>query len=435
MKLPSMKYTVLSVAATLISIVLFLMPFHAFLTVWAAALFGHYIAFRLWKEVFLLVIALCAGFLLLTDHKIRSHTLSRHLVWIVLTYCAFIAGWGLLAYLRNDITLKAVGYGLISDLRFPVFFLLAWAVALRTNRLHKRSQKFILLPAAIVALFGVLQVLILPRDFLAHFGYNANTISPFETINHNVHYVRIASTLRGANPLGTYMIIPISLLTILVLSAKRRWQDFALLASMVFCLFFSFSRGAWIGTVVSVLLVLGVYGRRAIRKQHLLIGGAILLVGLGLIGVLVHRNARLENIVLHTEAHSSIKTTSNQGHISATISGIRDVLHHPFGQGVGTSGPASVYNNKTRIPENYYLQIAEEAGWFGIALFLLMNAGVGYLLWLRRHDPLALCLVASLVGISVVNLFSQAWADDTLAYVWWGLAGIAMVNLPTKKKS
>lgn len=435
MKLPDMKYTVLSVAATLISLVLFLMPFHAFLTVWAAAIFGHYIAFRLWKEVILLVIAVCAAFLLLTDHKIRSHTLSRHLVWIVLTYISFIAGWGLLTYLRSDIALKAFGYGLISDLRFPVFFLMAWAIALRTNRLHKRSQRFILLPAAIVALFGVLQVLVLPRDFLAHFGYGPNTIYPYETINHNINYVRIASTLRGSNPLGTYLIIPISLLTILVLSAKRRWQDFALLAGTLFCLFFSFSRGAWIGAVVSVLLVLGVYGRRAIRRQHLLIGGAVLLTGLVLIGVFVHHNARLENIVLHTESHSRIKTTSNQGHIDATISGLKQVEHHPLGEGVGTSGPASVYNNKTRIPENYYIQIAEEAGWFGIALFLLMNAGVGYLLWLRRHDPLALCLVASLVGISVVNLFSQAWADDTLAYVWWGLAGIAMVNLPTKKKS
>jgi len=35
-------------------------------------------------------------------------------------------------------------------------------------------------------------------------------------------------------------------------------------------------------------------------------------------------------------------------------------------------------------------------------------------------------LLASLIGLIFVNLVSHAWADDTLAYVWWGLAGIAL---------
>jgi hypothetical protein len=29
-------------------------------------------------------------------------------------------------------------------------------------------------------------------------------------------------------------------------------------------------------------------------------------------------------------------------------------------------------------------------------------------------------------------MLSHAWADDTLAYVWWGLAGIAMVTVEPK---
>jgi len=61
-----------------------------------------------------------------------------------------------------------------------------------------------------------------------------------------------------------------------------------------------------------------------------------------------------------------------------------------------------------------------------IGLFMLITVGVGYLLWLRRDHPLALALFASLVGLTFINLLSHAWADDTLAYIWWGLAGIAM---------
>jgi hypothetical protein len=36
-------------------------------------------------------------------------------------------------------------------------------------------------------------------------------------------------------------------------------------------------------------------------------------------------------------------------------------------------------------------------------------------------------LFASLIGITLVNLLLYAWSDDTLSYIWWGLAGIAMV--------
>jgi hypothetical protein len=45
-----------------------------------------------------------------------------------------------------------------------------------------------------------------------------------------------------------------------------------------------------------------------------------------------------------------------------------------------------------------------------------------------------LSLLASLIGISFVNLLSHAWADDTLAYLWWGLAGIA-IGTGTKSES
>jgi hypothetical protein len=47
-------------------------------------------------------------------------------------------------------------------------------------------------------------------------------------------------------------------------------------------------------------------------------------------------------------------------------------------------------------------------------------------LWYRRSEILARFLLASLAGITFVNLLSHAWADDTLAYLWWGLAGLAI---------
>jgi len=267
----------------------------------------------------------------------------------------------------------------------------------------------------------------LPRDFLSHFGYNSNTIAPYETINHNVHYIRIESTLRGANPLGAYLLIPISLLTVLIVRGKRGWQYVAFLLAAVLALYFSFSRSAWLGAVLSIGLILLISLRSRQAKRWIATLACLGLVIIGGLALNSRHNIRLENILLHTQTHSAIKTTSDEGHATALKAGLHDLLHQPLGHGPGSAGPASIYNNHpARIAENFYVQIGQETGWLGLGLFLLINGGVGYLLWVRRSDPLALSLFASLIGLSLINLLSHAWADDTLAYVWWGLAGIAM---------
>jgi hypothetical protein len=113
------------------------------------------------------------------------------------------------------------------------------------------------------------------------------------------------------------------------------------------------------------------------------------------------------------------------------------VFRQPFGDGPGTAGPASVYNGNhgSRIAEDYYVQIAQETGWLGLALFLSVVVLVAMELYAQIGiSRLALLLFASLIGVSFVNLLSHAWADDTLAFVWWGLAGIAL-GKPLKGKS
>ncbi len=428
MRASALKYTVLSVIASLVTLILLFIPFHAFLTVWGSQLVGHYTALRLWKEAILLLCALGMLYLLATDGKIRSYTLTRRLVWLILLYGFINLIWGLVALKHHAVTRKALGYGLVVNLRFLAFFLVTWAVALRNSRLRAQWQKLVLLPAVIVVLFGLLQIFILPNDVLRHVGYGSATIYPFETINHNAHYVRIISTLRGANPLGAYLLVPISVLTVLILAGKRSWPRLGLLAGSLIVLFFSFSRSAWVGVLLSlgVIAALELHSRLDSRLLMLAVTVVAVLIGAGFI---LRHSSRFENIIFHTQTQSTIKATSDQGHAQALKTGLKDIVREPLGRGPGTAGPASVYNHgQARIAENYYIQIGQELGWLGLAAFLLINAGVAYLLWLRRDDPLALSLLASLVGLSFINLLSHAWTDDTLAYVWWGLAGIAMVR-------
>ncbi len=430
MRESALKYSVLSWVSWFAMLIILVIPFHAFLTVWGAHLLGHYTVLRLWKEALLIIAGVGLLFLMLTDQKIRTQTLSRRIIWLILLYTAVNVIWGVMAWHGHSVSAKAVGYGLIVNLRFLAFFLLCWALGLRMSRLRSHWQWLLLWPAAIVVVFGLLQVFVLPRDFLVHFGYGINTIMPFETINHDSHYLRVASTLRGANPLGAYLLIPLSMLLVLILKGKQNRKQIALFVGSIVVLFFSFSRSAWIGALLALGTILVVqYPRVFAKRSFLLVSAGVLVLGTILV-IGLQNNSRFQNIIFHTQDNSAVKTTSNSGHISALKSGSSDIYHQPLGKGPGSAGPASVYNkhDAPRIAENYYIQIGQETGLIGLTIFLLINVGVGYLLWLRRDDPLALGLFASLIGISFVCLLSHAWSDDTVAYIWWGLAGMAMIK-------
>jgi hypothetical protein len=411
--------------------ILLLMPFHAFLTVWGSSIFGHYITLRLWKEALLLLCIFGVLYLLATDHKIRSHTLPRRLVQIIFAYIGLNLVWALLALDQHDVSAKAVGYGLIVNLRFLVFFLITWAIALRMSRLRAHWQRLVYWPAIGVVIIGMLQILVLPTDFLSHFGYSEATIPAYETVNEDKDYIRITSTLRGANPLGAYLLIPISLVTVLLLRNGRNWRQAAFLAAALAVLFFTYSRSALIGVALSIVTLLYL-SRLSNKAQKIALGtvAGFVIVG-GIITLALHNNMHFQNYIFHTQDGSTISTSSNSKRLDALAAGMEDLKENPLGKGPGTAGPASVYNNDkpVRIAENYYIQVGQEVGWLGLALFIVINLGVGALLYVRRSDPLALSLFASLIGLTFINMLSHAWADDTLAYVWWGLAGVAMVPL------
>lgn len=52
------------------AIILILVPFHAFLTVWFSSFVGHYTLLRLWKEFLLVIVVAGAIYILLTDRAL-----------------------------------------------------------------------------------------------------------------------------------------------------------------------------------------------------------------------------------------------------------------------------------------------------------------------------------------------------------------------------
>ncbi len=440
MRAPSFTAKIMPLLFVICGIVLVLLPFHAFLTVWASSNFGHYTLFRLWKEFLVLLLGLAVIWLFFIDKEIRGIVFKSKLTLMIFIYVILDCVSGFVAHEKHLVSNKALAYGFLDDLRFFSFFIICWALALKSNRLNKIWAQLIIWPAAVVIMFGLLQMSVLPANILVHFGYGPKTIEPFQTINNNPNYIRILSTLRGSDPLGTYLILPISALAVLLLKYPRRWgwAKLSMLVAAVIVLYGSYSRASWIGAVIACAIAVGTLISREFIVKHrtYFIAVAAIVVVLGISSVVIFAHSkRFQNVIFHTQTNSVEPISSDQAHLSALKDGLKQMSSHPFGQGPGSSGPASVYNRlrPPHITENYFLEIGEETGWIGMLLFIAINIYLALLLWRNRSSPFALVLFISLIGISFVNLLSLAWNDDTLSYLWWGLAGLSMASTPLIK--
>ena len=413
----------------IIGVILILLPFHAFLTIWASTLVGQYTILRLWKEILIILLIIPAIILTLRKYYPKNLYFNNTLLYFSLFYVFLNIVTGVLALKYHHVNLKAFSYGLLVNSRFILFFWLCLIVSNNTKWLKNNWLNLLIIPGLIVILFGLIQHYILPADFLTHFGYNLTTITPYQLVDSNSLFVRIQSTLRGANPLGAYLVLLLpAVLYRLYKSSELKdkiiWALFSISTFIV--LFYSYSRSAYIAVLLALFMLLWLLSTKQQKKILIVFG----LVSLGIVTysyMTFRHNLAVENTLLHTSSASSSAQSSNFNHLSATKGGINDSIHHPLGDGTGTAGPASVYNNQgARIAENYYIQIAQENGLIGLVLFVGIIYGIGKYLYIQRKDALSMILFVSLIGISFINLLSHAWADDTLSLLWFGLAGIAL---------
>ncbi len=163
------------------------MPFHAFFSVWAGHLLGHQSLWQSWKDVLIALMAAGSLLILWQDPKL----IQRFKNTVVLSIAGFIM-FALLVTVIKAPGFGAAIFGLKIDIEFFVLFFIAWLVTDRALKLL--LIKALLISTAAVIGFGLLQIFILPQDFLTHFGYGHDTIAPYLTVDPTFHTVRILST-------------------------------------------------------------------------------------------------------------------------------------------------------------------------------------------------------------------------------------------------
>lgn len=411
-----------------VAAIIILLPFHALFTTWAGATWGHIDLFRIWKELLAVPIGLLAFWLAKRDKRLTHWLHNDVLVYLIALYIVTELVLGVSALINGTVNYSALIYSWLINSRYLVFFVICLIVATKDRWLLKHWKRLVMIPAIVVLLFATLQLWVLPTNFLTHFGYGPKTIPAVHTVDQKPEYIRIQSTLRGPNPLGAYLVLVITLFVTLIYSRRvRSIRVPLLLAISVVVILFTYSRSAWLGAVFAIG-VLSYWALHNHPARRWVLSGALLSFVLLIGAVAVFRNNDLvQNTLFHTDETSRSAESSNAARASALESGAVSLLHEPFGRGPGTAGPASFRNKKpARIAENYFIQIGQELGLIGLTLLIAIYLVVARRLWLQGESLLPRVLLASLVGITLINMLSHAWTDDTLSLIWWGLAGIAL---------
>lgn len=407
---------------------------HAPLSVGFSTLWPDYsLAIKSWKEILMGAALLLAAVIIMV--RKQWVVLQTKIIAIIILFAAL----NLLLIPAYFNGFEATVAALFINLRYLLFFVLVY-VAFRLYPQYYRLFLNVFIAGALVVLgFAVLQFTVLPHDVLKYIGYGESTIMPYLTVDQNMDYIRINSTLRGPNPLGIYAVIAIAVALAAWLWAPRKLTKFELTLAGILgiggalALWASYSRSAALAGIAAVgIIVLVTYGRKISKAVWVALFVVALVIGGSLVAL--RDTAFVSQVVLHEDPHEGNDVNSNDGHADSLVDGTRRMLQQPLGAGIGSTGSASLLGDKPVIIENQYLFIAHETGWVGLVMFLYINYLVLHGLWQRRKQWLALAVFASGVGIAIAGLVLPVWVDDTVSIIWWGLAAVCLA-LPIMKRA
>lgn len=358
--------------------------------------------------------------------KDQNIILVLGILYIIVNILATINSWGQWTSLLA---------GLVINLRFVFSFLINLVLARLDKDWPTDLVKITLTLGMMIGLFGLLQLTVLPKDFLQNIGYSKQTIRPYLTIDQNDAYIRINSSLRGPNPLGAFAVIvgTISLGRFYHSNQKKVKIDKSnlLITGLAgLMLLASFSRSAWLGGVVSIILLMIYFWKKSKRAVIVsLLSGLIILAGIFTVLIIRDDNHSLvdefEHLVLHDNVEVNIPG-SDEEHQSSIQTAFAAISDRPLlGHGTGSSGSASLLRNDDRkiIIENQFLMVWYELGLVGVMIFIVLFGVVLYFLYKFRRHWLSLAIFSSGVGLMIVGLFLPVFVDSAVAVTWWSLAG------------
>lgn len=424
-----------------LAFIITLLPIHAFLSTWGGTEIGPLLIWKSWKEILLVPAVLVTLVWVIIRPAVMQELFDDKIVPLIVLYGLLVLGY--IGFGIDANGLDAMFAGLAFDLRYFAMFVLAFLL-FRFGTIDKKPfinyvALFLIGTGLVLSVVGILQVTVIPREFLTIFGYEKfTTIAPYLTIDEkSPDIIRAFATLRGPNDYGAFLVMTLAFALVCLSTYKRK---IAVGSVMLLGIFVSHSRSAYLAAAVVIALwlitTIGVERVKQYWKYGVLAVMAVVAVAsLSLVSPTV----RL--IVFHSSENDTHLTEGNlEAHGDAIVDTSERVAEKPLGCGTGCSGPASYYGPNAKISENYYLQIAEQYGVLGLGLWLAIFVVIMRRLYATsRNNPAALALFIAGIGLSVIGVLLHVWADDPLSMTWWVIAGAVLgmtaISRSIKRKS
>jgi O-Antigen ligase len=403
---------------------------------WHAGVRGSALsAVAAWKDVLLLV----ALVLVVRANGLRAPETAVD--WLALVFAAFVVVYAVLpqSWLGGGATHHGVLYAARHDLLPVGAYFLGRGLDL-TERERARLCRTVLLTAAGVAVYGLIDVYAVPLSWWRHSGaggwfrdqlglrYRGLSGLP-ENFVYNAGggnvYRRLTSTF--LSPLATaYMLV----VAMFFLPLRARWGlplGLVLFAAMLW----THTRAGVLALVVG-LLVLALTRR---RLRPVLWAAFVVVVGLAFVKSYTHFGPRthftateLRYQQQHAATHgsgSNDATSANDSsiseHAASLRDGVRTVVHHPWGYGLGNAGVTAERTHvQVKAGESTYTELGVEVGMAGALVFVAWT-----LLLLRATLERVRWIGAALAAVLFLGLQTDIIGVPWIAVVVFALAGDA----------
>jgi O-antigen ligase len=308
--------------------------------------------------------------------------ISGFAVWLLIAACMAIS-----CFLARD-TAEATTHSAVSLYLYGACFLFAGFVA-KNPQAHARLIINAYFTATIIgATLGII-------------GYLDLIPGAFDLLT---RYGRACGTFKDPNVFGPFLVpgLVTALHLWLVRPIARGFLPLMAAALIILAILFTFSRGAWAASGISLAIYCYVYLHMAERNTERLKLAGLVLLGTAVLGLVIAASLQSDSISKLLEERAALTQSYDEG-VEGRFGGQQKafglVLENPLG--IGAQAFTHFYHHEEA--HNVYLSMMLNAGWAGGLLYLLVCAstlGLGFRHALKatKTQPLFLIVFAALAG-------------------------------------
>ena len=295
--------------------------------------------------------------------------------------------------------------------------------------LVKRCLYALVLSSALVSAIGIYQ------NYFGVLSTKWHDISVFTEIRG-----RVVSTFDNPNVLGEFLILIFPITLALMANAKKANERFFLFVCALmscFCLIFTWSRGAWLGCMITTAMFL------CVSSKYFFTAGILSLPIVGMFALFQTDSAIIGRLTSFGDSSTSYRLNIWKG----VLRMLEDIGF--FGIGIGEDAFRKIYPiyslagiEAAPHSHNLYLQIAVEMGVFALLFFLVFifmftqfSLSFCRNAMSRSNRLLCMGIFSGAAALLIQGLTDYVWYNYRIFLLFWIIIGLGIAHIYTAKNT